>query len=165
MCSFRNALSAVWLPYSAQQCFELRLRSFALFASFSAFWIVPSVFFFVICAIYAVRCALLDVHKFAHCNLCWCTSWFWFLLFSKDKRLWKKQTYRGLGDTDAKTSPKKKLAVTPVWALFGCSSRTTAWWRGRGYMDFAFLHGCCQQKLRQQSSVTRPDWQCDSTPL
>ena len=90
-----------------------------------------------------------------------------FYYFQKTSAYEKSKPIEALAIPTPKHLPKK-LAVMPVWALFGCWSRTTAWWRG-GYMDFAFLHGLLPAKTSSAkfSHTTRLTCvnQCDSTPL
>ena len=72
----------------------------------------------VLCALGAMHIALcVDAQMY-------CLIWVFFIIFKRQALI---KTYRGLRDSYAKMSPKKTSAVTTVWALFGCSSRTTAW--------------------------------------
>jgi hypothetical protein len=61
-----------------------------------------------------------------------------FYYFQKTSAYEKSKPIEALAIPTPKHLPKK-LAVMPVWALFGCWSRTTAWWRGDTWILLFFM--------------------------
>ena len=125
------------LPFSAQQCFELSQSCGVSRYSLHSVH-------FELCHL---RCFLLSVRFMlcvVRCKMCTnlhiaiCVDVlpdFDFYYFQKTSAYEKSKPIEALAIPTPKHLPKK-LAVMPVWALFGCWSRTTAWWRGG-------IHGFC----------------------
>ena len=173
MCSVRNALSAVLCA------------AMLWVAEFRAIRFIQCILNFAICGVFCylcdLCCALCAVRCAQICTLQFVLMYFLILIFTIFKRqaLMKKANLSRPRRYRRQNISQKKSAVMPVWALFGCWSRTTAWWRKDTWILLFFM-AVAKKKTRQdvasknfvskvqshdQIDMCESHCQCDSTPL